>query len=538
MWFHSVFLKTLRDHRVAILGWGLGIGVLAPIVFAGVTSVLLTSPQAKNELLTLTRNPALRLFAEPVDVLTPGGYATWRLSMVLPLVAIWALLTVSRTLRGEEEHGGLDTLLSVPRSRLRIAAEKLAAVALSLLLIGLLISALAFAGAAAIGVDLAPGRAFLFGLNTSLFALVFGAIALLVSQFTSEARTAAGITGILLGLSFVLTSASRVVSGGEWIGQLSPLHFFELNKPLVASYAVHWGAMTVMAVLASVLTVPGVVLFTRRDIGAPIALPMLHFPERRRPHEIPFRAWSLQSVFARNLSTAARSAMWWSVAVGCYTLMLTTLLRQLQHDIDDLIADLVRSNPLYGALIASVTHGGGVTMNMAMLNLVFTQLVVIVAAFAVTTANRWASEEEAGRFDLVLAQPEPRRSVMLTHFAATALALTMVTAGIFAGAVMGAAIVDSSTRAVWHRRRSAWCRSAWSSRRPAICSPAGCARAPSPARSSRSYSPRSSSRFSPDSSTGPTRCCSSRSSNTTARRSSTACACRTSPVCWVRPARR
>ena len=345
MWFHSVFLKTLRDHRVAILGWGLGIGVLAPIVFAGVTSVLLTSPQAKNELLTLTRNPALRLFAEPVDVLTPGGYATWRLSMVLPLVAIWALLTVSRTLRGEEEHGGLDTLLSVPRSRLRIAAEKLAAVALSLLLIGLLISALAFAGAAAIGVDLAPGRAFLFGLNTSLFALVFGAIALLVSQFTSEARTAAGITGILLGLSFVLTSASRVVSGGEWIGQLSPLHFFELNKPLVASYAVHWGAMTVMAVLASVLTVPGVVLFTRRDIGAPIALPMLHFPERRRPHEIPFRAWSLQSVFARNLSTAARSAMWWSVAVGCYTLMLTTLLRQLQHDIDDLIADLVRSNP-------------------------------------------------------------------------------------------------------------------------------------------------------------------------------------------------
>src|SRR4029077_10185058 len=101
--------------------------------------------------------------------LTPGGYATWRLSMVLPLVSIWALLTVSRTLRGEEEHGGLDALLSVPRSRLRIAVEKLAAVAVSLLLIGLLISVLALAGALAIGLRLASGRALLFGLNTSLF---------------------------------------------------------------------------------------------------------------------------------------------------------------------------------------------------------------------------------------------------------------------------------------------------------------------------------------------------------------------------------
>ena len=98
-----------------------------------------SSPQAQAELLALTQNPALRLFAEPIDVLTPGAYTTWRLSLVLPLLAVWALLTVSRTLRGEEEHGALDTLLSVPRSRRRIAAEKLAAVATALLLIGLLI---------------------------------------------------------------------------------------------------------------------------------------------------------------------------------------------------------------------------------------------------------------------------------------------------------------------------------------------------------------------------------------------------------------
>ena len=28
MWFKSVFLKSLRDYRVAILGWGIGMGLV------------------------------------------------------------------------------------------------------------------------------------------------------------------------------------------------------------------------------------------------------------------------------------------------------------------------------------------------------------------------------------------------------------------------------------------------------------------------------------------------------------------------------
>ena len=78
---------------------------------------------------------------------------------------------------------------------------------------------------------------------------------------------------------------------------------------------------------------------------------------------------------------------------------------------------------------------------MGLLNLVFTLLVVVVAAFAVTTANRWANDEEAGRLELLLGTPNPRRRVILAHFGAAALALTVVTGSIFAGAVVAAAIV-------------------------------------------------------------------------------------------------
>jgi hypothetical protein len=73
VWLRNVFLKTLWECRIPILGWGLGLGALAPIIFTGVP-ILLANEGARQEMLALTRNPVVRVFAEPVDVLSPGGY--------------------------------------------------------------------------------------------------------------------------------------------------------------------------------------------------------------------------------------------------------------------------------------------------------------------------------------------------------------------------------------------------------------------------------------------------------------------------------
>jgi ABC-2 type transport system permease protein len=442
MWFRSVFLKTLRDCRAAILGWGLGLGVLVPLTFVAASIMRLDSPQMRAEIMAMVRIPVVRLFAEPVDVLTPGGWATWRLSVLLPMLAIWALLTVTRTLRGEEESGAFDLLLSMPRSRVAIVGQKLAAMAVALLLIGFLMGLLALTGASLVKVPLSAGRAFLFGLNTSLFALVFGALAFLVSQLTAERRRAAGTTGVLLGLSFVLTSASRVVPGGEWMGRISPLNYFELNKPLVESYPLNGGALFAMAAVAALVTGLAMTLLVHRDIGAPIVRVELPFRTGRTPPALPLRAWSLRSTFTRGLRTAAGPALWWGFALACYTMVLTVLIRQVQENLDDLIRDLAAGNPMIAEIIGRVSRGGDVTANLMFLNFVFTLVVVVVAAFAVSTASHWTSDEEEGRLDLVLGAPTPRYRVILGRFAASSLALSMVTAFIFAGTALGAFTVD------------------------------------------------------------------------------------------------
>lgn len=441
MWLRSIFLKTLRDYRLAIVSWGVGMGMLAPILFGSRTAVF-RSPETQAELLAMVQNPVFRMFGEPVDILQGGGYVTWRLSLTCPMLAVWALLAASRTLRGEEERGALDLLLSVPRSRVRVATEKVLAIAAALLLIGLIISVLAFTGGYVTGVELTLSAALLFGLNIALLASVFGALALLVSQFTRERRPAAGVTAALLGLSIVLNSASRTVPDGEWIAWASPLHYFELSKPLIPTYGANPIAMIALAVLSSAVTALGVALFVRRDVGAPVAL-AARFSDRREPpaQPLPLASWSLGSVFARGLRSLAVPTLWWGLVFAAYTALFIAMLRQVQQNIVGMIEGLAKGNPMYAEMIAQFTGGTNIEANVALLSGVFMLLAVVPAAFAVTLANRWAAEEEEGRLELLLGTPHSRQRVILARFGGVVVVLLAMAGMLFTGAALAAAAV-------------------------------------------------------------------------------------------------
>jgi len=70
MWFRNVYLKTLRDFRVAILGWGVGMGLLVYVVLVSFPSLVAT-PAARASLVSLAG--AFSWIAEPIAVGTPVG---------------------------------------------------------------------------------------------------------------------------------------------------------------------------------------------------------------------------------------------------------------------------------------------------------------------------------------------------------------------------------------------------------------------------------------------------------------------------------
>src|SRR6202022_3903767 len=123
-------------------------------------------------------------------------------------------------------RGSLDVLLSVPRPRLRVALEKLAAMWTALLAMGLLIGLVAFGGGRTFGADFGLGDALLFGLDLAGISQFFVGLALLNSHLTQERGPAFGGTAGLFLIFIVLDMGHRISSNSEWISRLSPIYYY------------------------------------------------------------------------------------------------------------------------------------------------------------------------------------------------------------------------------------------------------------------------------------------------------------------------
>ncbi len=416
MWFKSVFLKSLRDYRVAILGWGIGMGLVIISPMASV-SELVKTPEARAALLNLAAS-----FTWNADVIradTIGGYATFKIGIFVFLMVVWPILAGSRMLRGEEDRASLDVLLSAPRGRVRVAVEKLAAMSAALLAMAVLIGLLAYLGGLAFKADFNLADAVLFGLNLALICAVFGAIALFVSQFTHERGPAAGWTAGLLLIFIVVDMVHRVIPNTDWISRLSPIYYYNLSKPLIVGYGANLGAMLFLVAL----TIPRVLRLPQR-VAAPRALPI--------------NDWSLRSIYARNLGVMAVPTFWWALLVAGWAGWMVVIVKQIEAKLSVVYA----GSPALQDILKNLS-GGNADFNASFLGAMFGILPIFLMAFAITQVNRWASDEGDGRLDLVLAAPRSRTRVLLGRFAALTTAVTVI--GL---AALAATLVASSVSGV------------------------------------------------------------------------------------------
>ena len=450
MWFSNVYLKTLRDYRIAIFGWGIGLGLLMYAVISAVPSLLNTA-EARDALVSL--GTSFAWMAEPVKLDTPGGYATWKYGPTVLIMALWPIVTASRMMRGDEERGLLDSLLALPLARGRVALQKLAALWTALLAMGLLVGLFAYAGSLTINADFGLGDSLLFGLDLSLACGVFGSLALLIAQFTQEQRAASGITGGLLLVSIMVDMVHRVFPGTEWLSRLSPVYYYNLSKPLVPSYGTDPVALGVLAALCVLLSAAAIWLFVRRDIGRTVTLPRwLRLPERTVPPEralaLPVNDWSLRSVYLRGLATIATTTAWWTLAIAGFAAFMIFVAKQTMQQLQELMA----GSSLLQGVITSVGGGSQANFSAALLSFLYVFLPVLLMAFAVTQAGRWAGDEDDGLHELVLAAPQSRLNVILARFGALTTAtvvigvLTLV-ASAAAAAVSGLALDENNLAA-------------------------------------------------------------------------------------------
>jgi ABC-2 type transport system permease protein len=433
-WFTSVYLKTLRDLRIGVLGWGVGFGVVVLATIAAYEAAVST-PAAKAALIATAK--AWNWYWEAVGMDTPGGYAMWKLGVILTFPAIWGLLAGSRILRGEEERGSLDMLLSLPRSRGRVAVEKVAALGTALLLMGFLVGVLTAWGGARANAGFSFGDALLFGLNVALNSAVFAAIALFVSQFTHERSSAAGLTGALFGLAILLNSLAHIAPDIEGLAHLSPVYLFALSKPLIPGRGADLVAMLVLAGTSLAFTALGVVLFLRRDVGATIALPQFapaaSSASAAHARELPSGDPALRSVYARSLRVLAGPTLWWGLSLAFFGAVFTLMARQTEQN----IAAAFQGTP-FEQVINTLTGGAAIGSGAWFLSIIFTELPLVFTIYALIQASNWAEDEENGRFELLLANPRARWRVLLARYAAFVTSLLVIAAALLLAVVLAA----------------------------------------------------------------------------------------------------
>ncbi|MDQ2884460.1 MAG: ABC transporter permease subunit [Chloroflexota bacterium] len=412
--FRSIWSKSLRDYRVTILAWGLGLGVL---MAAGLAEATPTVIAAFANLATL-----FRFLGDPYAIQTPEGFITFRwMGAFLPLLlSFWPILVGARLVRGEEERGTLDVLLATPQTRTRLLLSKVGALASALILIAVLFALGTVAGEARLGGGhIAMLRALLAGLNLGLLAFFFGMVALLLSQLTISRGVAAGWTSGLLLLTLLLDSTGRLVNG-SWVQYLSPFYYYNLNRPLIPSFPDQPVAVLLLLGLSLLCLGISLVLFTRRDIGrAAFSWQRKQaFNNQQALHSLgrAERAFSTRNVSLHTLSEQGWPAFWWlfGVVVLCVYCLLLALYIQQPFD------KLVQETPLLQQLLFDTPTN----TNTALLGtFLFTFMPALVAIFALVLALKWSEDLENGRLELIFSTPQSRIRVLLERFGANALVL-------------------------------------------------------------------------------------------------------------------
>jgi ABC-2 type transport system permease protein len=263
MW--PLYRSMLARFRGQILGWGLALFLLSwPVVS---TYDVVHKEQQRIEQLAKNFAPFIAMMGGNIENLTsPAAYLSMRYFALLPVIlGIFALLGGSGLLASDEENGTLDLVLAHPVSRTTLFLGRWLAFCTALL--GIL--TLACLGVSVwmrgtlLRESVSQGEIILPYCSLLAALLFFGNLALLLSMVLPSRRAAASVTGMVLVVSFFLTSLARLDPGLHALARFSPLDYYQSGE------AVHGLNVTWLAgllTLAGLFTVLAWWCFERRDI--------------------------------------------------------------------------------------------------------------------------------------------------------------------------------------------------------------------------------------------------------------------------------
>ena len=258
-----IWAKTASEHQgllliVASLMF-LVMGVMMGPIYAAIDDSVIQLGGALPEQL-------LALFGGG-DLSTPEGYFQIEsFGLVTPIAVMVVTITIgAKALAGEEENRTMGLLLANPVRRSTVLTQKLGAMVLYAVVVGLAVFAGTSAGNLIGDLGMSYGNIAATAALATLIGLLFGGLSMLVGAATGRVRPAVFVPiGAALALHTV--NALAQLSDAGW-GRLSPFYYYLGSDPLNNGMA--WGHAAVLAGLTVAVITPAYAAFQRRDLRQP-----------------------------------------------------------------------------------------------------------------------------------------------------------------------------------------------------------------------------------------------------------------------------
>lgn len=261
--FRNVFLKQMYDERRRLVMWGMATGLIAALMMFLWPSVrdmpdleefLANYPQAMKDLFNIEAitSGAGFLNAELFSFLLPGLFLIFGITRGAALVA------------GEEEVGKLELVLVTSISRIRFALQKVAALTVSIVLLGLVIFVFLWVSGLVVDAGLPAGEAAAGMLSVTLLGLEHGLLAMAVGLLTGSKTWATAVASAVGVAGYVLYVAGKFVDAVERLQVFSPIYHALESGPVGGGFRPIFLWMPVVGVVALALALPR---FNARDIG-------------------------------------------------------------------------------------------------------------------------------------------------------------------------------------------------------------------------------------------------------------------------------
>lgn len=255
----------LRARRWGIIGWGLGLALFGYYVVAFYPEF---APQLQG--MDLSNIQAYQMFGDFAEIASFAGFVSAEMFAFVPIMlGIYAIVSATGALAGEEDSGTLELLMALPLPRWQLVLTKTLALALALLLILLLIGLGLAAGHASLDPTVNTGRVTATDLliaTLSLWPLVmlFAAIALFLGAYLPNRRIAAWTGVLFLIFTYFGNNLSTMSPLLEALQPLYPFHYF--NTSTLLTEGPDTGNLFIIAAATLLFLILTFLAFQRRNV--------------------------------------------------------------------------------------------------------------------------------------------------------------------------------------------------------------------------------------------------------------------------------